>query len=432
MQIENILARAESGQPEAQFLLSQLCLQTGDADGHVRWLRCAYAQGYTDAIDAVGHCHETGLGFAQDFDLALQNYARAIEQGSALACYRKAELLYKSRRGRECEAEIRALLLRAAAADVLPALRAAGYLAVQYQGSQEFGLDCCRRAASLGDAPAAFMLGWCLLNRPGQDGERAAALVALQLAALARYPFADSLLASSGTATLAEVPDFGDARLGEAPAFPLFPEAKPAEHTVLNEDPPIALYSQVLDLVDCAYLIYLSQPRLQPAQVIDPGGDETGQVSGVRTNMETYLPFDSVDMIARYAELKIIRETGETLRDSEPMSILRYAPGQFYRPHVDYFNPRLPVSGKLLEDGGQRRASAITYLTTPAAGGTTSFPRLDLVVPSQAGNTLWFRNCDDAGEIDERSLHAGDPVDAGEKWVVTKWFREGSTSYLPF
>jgi prolyl 4-hydroxylase len=112
------------------------------------------------------------------------------------------------------------------------------------------------------------------------------------------------------------------------------------------------------------------------------------------------------------------------------MSILRYAPGEYYRPHVDYFNPRLDVSKDFLQDGGQRTASAVTYLTAPTAGGGTSFPKLKVTVPPVAGGTLWFRNCLENGQIDERSLHAGDTVIDGEKWVVTKWFREKPTQYL--
>jgi prolyl 4-hydroxylase len=83
-----------------------------------------------------------------------------------------------------------------------------------------------------------------------------------------------------------------------------------------------------------------------------------------------------------------------------------------------------------MEDGGQRTASAVTYLAAPSKGGGTSFPNLDLTVPAAAGSTLWFRNCSADGQVDERSLHAGDTVEEGEKWVVTKWFREGPTRYL--
>ena len=155
-------------------------------------------------------------------------------------------------------------------------------------------------------------------------------------------------------------------------------------------------------------------------------------VSDVRTNMSTYIPFGMVDIIARYVELKIIRETSEDLMSSEPMSILHYAPGQYYRPHVAYFDPKLTVSKGLLEDGGQRTASAITYLAAPSVGGGTSFPRLNLSVPPSAGSTLWFRNSREDGQVDDRSLHGGDPVVQGETWVVTKWFRVSPTRYLEF
>jgi len=50
----------------------------------------------------------------------------------------------------------------------------------------------------------------------------------------------------------------------------------------------------------------------------------------------------------------------------------------------------------------------------------------------RACSTLWFRNCFADGRVDDRSLHAGEPVKQGEKWVVTKWFREKPTRYLEF
>ena len=135
-------------------------------------------------------------------------------------------------------------------------------------------------------------------------------------------------------------------------------------------------------------------------------------------------------MISRFIELKIIGATGEELICSEPMSILCYSPGEYYRPHFDFFNPKLTVAEEFMKDGGQRTASAVTYLTVPTAGGGTSFPNLELTVPPAEGGTLWFRNCFEDGQVDERSMHAGDTVEAGEKWVVTKWFRENPTQYL--
>jgi len=71
------------------------------------------------------------------------------------------------------------------------------------------------------------------------------------------------------------------------------------------------------------------------------------------------------------------------------------------------------------------KTSAAVYQQRPLAGA-----RRGVAAPPAFGGTLWFRNCDDSGTIDKRSLHAGDTVIAGNKWVVTKWFRERPTSYL--
>ena len=201
---------------------------------------------------------------------------------------------------------------------------------------------------------------------------------------------------------------------------------------LLNDEPAIVVYENVLDNADCAYLVSLSRPYLRSSEVIDPVSERDGMQSAVRTSSGTYLPFQIVDFIARYIELKIVSATGESLENSEPMSILCYAPGQYYHPHFDYFDPKLPVTAGLLEDGGQRTASTVTYLAVPGAGGGTSFPDLDLSVPPSLGATLWFRNCHADGTIDPRSLHAGDTVERGSKWVVTKWFREQRTRYLEF
>ena len=80
-QFEQLQAKAENGQPESQFLLSQICLQNKDLDGMLQWLRAASANEHSDALDALGHCYEKGMGAAKDYALALEHYDRAIRGG---------------------------------------------------------------------------------------------------------------------------------------------------------------------------------------------------------------------------------------------------------------------------------------------------------------------------------------------------------------
>jgi prolyl 4-hydroxylase len=49
-----------------------------------------------------------------------------------------------------------------------------------------------------------------------------------------------------------------------------------------------------------------------------------------------------------------------------------------------------------------------------------------LTVAAVPGRALYFDNIDGAHVVDQRVQHAGTPVEAGEKWIVTKWLRLGA------
>jgi prolyl 4-hydroxylase len=107
----------------------------------------------------------------------------------------------------------------------------------------------------------------------------------------------------------------------------------------------------------------------------------------------------------------------------EGLQILRYRPGAEYRPHHDYFDPVHPGTERILQRGGQRLASLVMYLNTPEGGGATTFPDVGLEVWPVRGNAVFFSY--DRPHPDTRTLHGGAPVKVGEKWVATKWLRQG-------
>lgn len=65
----------------------------------------------------------------------------------------------------------------------------------------------------------------------------------------------------------------------------------------------------------------------------------------------------------------------------------------------------------------------IIYLQEPDEGGETTFPRAGLSISPEVGDAILFYNVIPNGKLDVMSLHAGDPVISGEKWVITKWLR---------
>jgi prolyl 4-hydroxylase len=66
--------------------------------------------------------------------------------------------------------------------------------------------------------------------------------------------------------------------------------------------------------------------------------------------------------------------------------------------------------------------TVVVYLATPEQGGATIFPDLGLQVHAHAGHAVFFNYDIGAGGVGV--LHGGAEVQAGEKWVATRWLRE--------
>ena len=121
-------------------------------------------------------------------------------------------------------------------------------------------------------------------------------------------------------------------------------------------------------------------------------------------------------------EQRIAKLLNWPAENGEGLQVLHYRPGSEYEPHYDYFDPADPGTPAVLSHGGQRVASLIMYLNTPERGGATTFPDAQLEVMPQRGNAVFFSYA--RPDPTTRTLHAGAPVLAGEKWIATKWLRE--------
>lgn len=186
--------------------------------------------------------------------------------------------------------------------------------------------------------------------------------------------------------------------------------------------PQVQLFQQLLSDDECDALVALSRGRLARSPVVNPDtGDEN--LIDARTSMGAMFQVAEHALIARL-EARIAAVTGVPAEHGEGLQILNYKPGGEYQPHFDYFNPQRPGEARQLSVGGQRIATLVIYLNTPEAGGATAFPRVGLEVAPVKGNAVYFSYLLPDGTLDDRTLHAGLPVAAGEKWIATKWLRE--------
>ncbi len=138
---------------------------------------------------------------------------------------------------------------------------------------------------------------------------------------------------------------------------------------------------------------------------------------------------DSCDMDRLSPEVRPVDEgiaalLGIDPANGETMQGQRYAPGQHFRAHHDYFNEAESYWPKMKATGGQRTWTAMVYLNDVAEGGATWFPRAGIRVSPKRGLLLAWNNMNPDGSPNDDTQHEGMAVVRGTKYIVTKWFRE--------
>lgn len=185
--------------------------------------------------------------------------------------------------------------------------------------------------------------------------------------------------------------------------------------------PRVVLLGNVLSHEECDALIRYGEQRLQRSPVVSDADGNT-QVHAHRTSRGAMLQRGESELVARI-EARLAALTRWPAENGEGLQLLRYEAGNEYRPHFDWFDPALPGPRKHLERGGQRLGTVVMYLSEVEQGGGTSFPKVGLQVQPKKGSAVFFANTDAYHVPDQDSLHAGEPVVKGVKFIATKWLR---------
>ncbi|HEV7164863.1 MAG TPA: 2OG-Fe(II) oxygenase [Gammaproteobacteria bacterium] len=378
----------------------------------------AQAADDTEAQNLLGVMCLNGMGMPQDPRRAAELFGKAAGQGLKEAHYNLCNLLYNGLGVARDEARAREHLLTAARAGHRPALRSLGYL-YHLTGPEErwqrLSTHCFRMAAEAGDPLAKYSLGLRLAQGHGATADTIAARQWLAAAAQDRVYLAETRLVELGART----PVIAKSIVSASGAIELEPFILSRE-TVPQASRSMAFmseYSQALDPYLCDHLINIATPQLAPSGVVDP---DTGQAlhSELRTSYSMHFQPNMYDAAVAETLRCIAAIAGEPSEHAEPLGVLRYGPGQEYRPHYDYYNDD--------QHEAQRTTTVFIYLNQVEEGGGTEFPRLGIRVEPERGKAVKFLNCDADGKPNPETLHAGLPVIRGEKWLATLWFWDRS------
>jgi prolyl 4-hydroxylase len=191
-----------------------------------------------------------------------------------------------------------------------------------------------------------------------------------------------------------------------------YPRTAP-EGAMLHPGIGMIHFPSFLSPEECQHIANVAVSTLVPSTVFDPASGR--QVANpVRTSDGTVVGPAQEDLVVQAVLRRVAKATRTDVAQGESLSVLRYSPGQEYRPHFD----------AMARTSNNRIKTVLMYLNDSYAGGQTAFPDLGLVFAAKAGDALVFDGLNPDGSVNLLSRHAGLPVTRGTKWVATRWIRE--------
>ena len=181
----------------------------------------------------------------------------------------------------------------------------------------------------------------------------------------------------------------------------------------------LTYHKDFLSQEECTLLVEMIEKNNQRSAVVGTGTDTT-TISEYRTSHTSNLP--DTALVVKIKE-KIAETLGYPIDKGEPLQGQVYSPGQYFKPHTDYFED--DAYDKHCLSSGNRTHTFMIYLNEVEEGGETNFSALGESVKPVTGMALSWPNMID-GQVSSDYIHEGSEVVKGKKYIITSWWRENT------
>jgi len=168
-----------------------------------------------------------------------------------------------------------------------------------------------------------------------------------------------------------------------------------------------------------AIIRMIDSSDLQTSSTQNAGKGPDAEINSYRTSKTCY--FYGENNIADI-ESRISKTLGINDRFAEKMQGQKYEVGQEFKVHTDSFDDLL-----VKHNNGQRTWTFMIYLNDVEEGGYTAFPYAYFSSKPEKGAAIIWNNLDKNNKINIFSTHCGKPIIKGNKYILTKWFKDTET-----
>jgi prolyl 4-hydroxylase len=172
---------------------------------------------------------------------------------------------------------------------------------------------------------------------------------------------------------------------------------------------------------ECEHLISLIKSKSKPSKTTN----EETTAADYRTSRTCDLG-RMEDEIVNNIDNRISSYIGIDRKHGEVIQGQWYKVGEQFKRHTDFFDPaEVEDWKKYAEPYGNRTWTFMICLNVVEQGGYTYFHEFDMSLSPVQGKAIIWKNLTDDEKGNSKTLHSGMPVEKGEKFIITKWFRQG-------
>ena len=179
----------------------------------------------------------------------------------------------------------------------------------------------------------------------------------------------------------------------------------------------------LLSKSECKKLMKIAQTKKMERSNVWDYNNGIGNVlnENQRLSYQTWLSEEDDIIVRKLADVseeltKIPRENQELLQ------VVRYEPGGLFHSHYDACTDNTAENcTKMNMNSGQRRCTLLIYLNDDFEGGETEFEKIGIKIKPKAGTGILFWGTFADGSVINESMHRGNEVSKGEKWICTVW-----------
>lgn len=175
---------------------------------------------------------------------------------------------------------------------------------------------------------------------------------------------------------------------------------------------------------ECRLIIEIakSSGNMKAAETLDSNNNTLSSYSPEkRTSKTVFLP-DSTSLLIDEISRITAHLTDLPVENQEHIQVASYEVGGKFDEHYDACDSTPDVCERFNRGSGQRVATLLIYLNDDFDGGRTVFSKLqpNVAIEPEIGKAILFYDTINENLIKE-SMHKGEPVLSGQKWICTKW-----------